>query len=275
MLAEFESDYKIWNSSIMEGIEGWTWATVLTFVRCFCGCGFYSFPCTLYALECLFHVIPNTIIAMFKNQRWSVSHITFLLVIPHLTQSELWKWELISSCKPHLIDLHNSDCAQVWMLHPFAIIFQYNETICWTQICFLWWSSCKIWKHNTTQPSLVRVCRSVPGGFGALCHHCNWFTAPSSSYRDSLQRADPPYWADNLLSAVLHKIAAWHWRWGKRTGWYTANQALSGSYSFLKLYSYRWCQCISMKTTCHLRSFFPELSQYFLKPFFASHNLDF
>lgn len=44
------------------------------------------------------------------------------------------------------------------------------------------------------------------------------------------------------------------------TGWYTASPALWGSHSFSKLFSYRWCQCILMKTTCHLSSFFPELS---------------
>lgn len=77
--------------------------------------------------------------------------------------------------------------------------------------------------------------RSVPKRTALFCYPGIWFIS-SSRATAGLQRADPSYWADNWLSAALHKIAAWHWRWGKRTAWYTAIPALSGRHSFPQLF---------------------------------------
>lgn len=149
----------------------------------------------------------------------------------------------------YIIDLHTSK----WVRLRVA-----PRLTCWRDPSLHRWPSCEL-KLSATYPYLLRFSRSVPYAFTTI--------VSSSHSQDNLQRADPPYWADNWLSAATHKIAAWHWRWRKRTGWYRANPALFGSHSFLKLYSHRWCRCILMKTTCHLYGVLPELTRYFPKLF--------
>lgn len=135
-------------------------------------------------------------------------------------------------------------------------------------------------KHSLHVTTEAQCLTTNPGHIFQVSNWRHWCVFPSSylvyllllPFHGQTPECWPPYWADNWLSAALHKIAAWHRGWRKRTGWYTANPALLGSHSFPKLFSYRWHQCILMKTTCHLNNFFPELSLHSWDPSTA-HNL--
>lgn len=79
---------------------------------------------------------------------------------------------------------------------------------------------------------------------------------------DKLQNVDLP--VEQIIGCQLPSIKKLHDTVGvkKRDRMIYSQASILRQLFISKTFPYRWCQCILMKTTCHLNSFFPELSEH-------------